>query len=86
MNNVNMKYKILSGIKGNSSMKLIYGYLLDTGNRELSLSYRKIGKSIGMTRNTVGRNMRKLRDIGVIKMQSRFSEDGARMSNKFILY
>ena len=71
---------------GNSSMKLLYGYILDTGEQEFTVSYRKLGKAVGMKRNTVGRNMRKLHNAGILRIQSRFSEDGARVSNKFILY
>lgn len=81
-----MKYKVLSKIGGNSSMKLLYGYMLDLGVKEFMSSYRKIGKEIGLTKGAVGRNMRKLRDNGVIKIESRYSEDGARLSNKFILH
>lgn len=86
MNNVNMKYVVLSNMKANSSMKLLYCYMLDLDKNEITASYRKIGKEIGMKRNTVGLNLRKLRDTGMIKIQSRYSEDGARLSNKFILY
>lgn len=86
MNSNMIKYKVLSNIFGNSSMKLLYGYILDTGEQEFAISYRKLGKAIGMKQNTVGRNMRKLRDAGILEIQSRFSEDGARISNKFTLY
>jgi len=81
----NMKYKILANLKGNSSMKLLYGYILDNGIDEITVSYRKLGKEIGMKKGTVGCNMRKLRDVGAIKIQSRYSDDGARLSNKYIV-
>ena len=86
MININMKYMVLSNMKANSSMKLLYCYMLDLDKDEIIASYSKIGREIRMKRNTVGRNLRKLRDAGMIKIQSRYSEDGARLSNKFILY
>lgn len=80
-----MKYKVLANLKGNSSMKLLYGYLLDNTDAEIVISYRRLGKEVGMKKSTVGTNMRKLKSAGILKIQSQFSEDGARLANKYIM-
>lgn len=80
-----MKYRVLANIKGNSSMKLLYGYLLDCGEAEINISHRQLGKEVGMKKSTVGVNLRKLRDIGAVKIKSRYADDGARLSNKYII-
>lgn len=81
------KYLLCGRLPVNSTAKLLYCYLTDTvgSSRELFKSAKKIGAAVGMSRAAVCRNMRLLKQNGLIEIVPQYTEDGGRLANKYIL-
>jgi cellulose biosynthesis protein BcsQ len=69
--------------------KLLYCYLLDmAGGRHHSvvISIKSLGKSVGLFRSATSRNLNRLRRrLGMIGIVPRYSEDGGRLSNQYLM-
>jgi len=81
------KYKICGEINTTITGKLLYLVLDDLANRdgEITIAQRKISDALQISKGTVGRNLRRLRDSGFISIRSQFSSDGGRLANKYIV-
>jgi predicted transcriptional regulator len=82
------RYRLLVGIALPSSAKLLYSFLLDVaggGNGTVWLSSRRLAIEMGLSTSAVRRNLRRLEQCGLIRLTSRYSTEGARMTNKITM-
>jgi DNA-binding MarR family transcriptional regulator len=82
------KYSLAGELETTVSGKLLYLFLLDTvdANGKISISQRRVSESLGLSRGTVSRNLRRLYKRGYIDIQPQFHEDGGRAANKYIVF
>lgn len=81
------KYKLCGRVQSSVSGKLLYLILTDMANRngEIVIPQRKISEALHISKGTVSRNLRKLRDCGYIDVLPQFHNDGGRAANKYIV-
>ena len=81
------KYKICGDIDTTVSGKLLYLVLDELANKngEIVIPQRKISDALHISKGTVSRNLRRLRDGGYIDIHSTFHSDGGRAANKYIV-
>jgi len=86
MNNM-AKYQHLRTLDTTVSGRLLYLILMDITdtNGSVVIPQRSISDAIGLSKGTVSRNLRKLRDGGYIKVVSQYHSDGGRAANKYII-
>jgi predicted transcriptional regulator len=85
MNNLT-RYKLCAGLKVPPAAKLLYCYILDISNDNYSLviSIKNLSKGVGLSRSAVSRNLHRLKRIGMIGIVPQYTDDGGRLSNKYI--
>jgi len=81
------KYKICGDIDTTVSGKLLYLVLDELANKngEIIIPQRKISDALHISKGTVSRNLRRLRDGGYIDIQAQYRGDGGRVANKYIV-
>jgi predicted transcriptional regulator len=82
------RYKLCAGLHVPAAAKLLYCYLLDmSGGRHSSvvISVKKLAKDVGLSRSATSRNLHHLKHLDMIGIVPRYSEDGGRLSNQYIL-
>ena len=81
------KYKLCGEVTTSISGKLLYLILMDITdeNNAVSIPQHRISKVLGISKGTVSRNLRKLRDGGYINVIPQYHSDGGRAANKYIL-
>ena len=82
------RYRLFAGLRAPATAKLIYCYLLDrTGgrHRSITVSTRSLAADMGLSRSATGRNLRRLRHLGLLSVSPRYTEDGGRLSNEYKL-
>lgn len=82
------KYRLAGELETTVSGKLLYLLLLDIvdGNGKITISQRRISETLGISKGTVSRNFRKLRNRGYIDVIPQFhDDDGGRAANKYIV-
>ena len=79
------KFKLCAELDINTSGKLLYLILMDLidENNMIVIPQKKIGTALGMSRDTVSRNLRKLERIGAISIVPTFNEYGGQMANQY---
>jgi len=79
------KYKLCGDIDATITGKLLYLILdeLADGNGEVVIPQRKISDALHISKGTVSRNLRRLRDGGYINIHSTYHSDGGRAANKY---
>jgi len=78
------KYKLCADVKSSVSAKLLYLILIEMSDEQgkSAVSQRKIGEALGLSRDTVRRNIRRLKDSGLIEVLPQWNEDGGQSVNK----
>ena len=81
------KYKLCGDIDATITGKLLYLILdeLADGNGEVVIPQRKISDALHISKGTVSRNLRRLRDGGYINIHSTYHSDGGRAANKYVV-
>lgn len=82
------RYKTFASLRIPAAAKLIYCYLLDlAGSRHINVavSVRTLAHDVGLSRSAVRRNLRRLRQLGMINVTPRYTEDRGRLSNEYVL-
>ncbi len=81
------KYKLCGEVTTSISGKLLYLILMDITdeNNTVSIPQRRISEVLDISKGTVSRNLRKLRDGGYINIIPQYHGDGGRAANKYIL-
>jgi len=84
MNKLN-KYKLCGEIDSTVIGKLMYLILNELANRngEIIIPQRKICDALRISKGTISRNLRRLRDGGYIDIQPQYHSDGGRAANKY---
>ena len=82
-----MKYRFCGNIGTTVSGKLMHLILTDISNRngETTIPQRRISEALGISKGTVSRNLRLLRDSGYIDVLPQYHSDGGRSANKYIV-
>lgn len=82
------RYRLCAGLHVPAAAKLLYCYLLDiSGGRHNSvvISVKNLAKSVGLSRSATSRNLHRLKRLDMIGIVPRYSEDGGRLSNQYML-
>lgn len=80
------RYKLIARLPIPAGAKLIYCYLLDVSDgRGITISVRKLGKSVGLSRSATRRNLHRLKHLDMLDISPRYSNDGGRLSNQYKL-
>lgn len=82
------RYKLCAGLHVPAAAKLLYCYLLDiSGGRHKSvvMSIKTLAKSVGLSPSATSRSLHRLKRLNMIGIVPRYSEDGGRLSNQYIL-
>jgi len=79
------KYKLCGEVDATVTGKLLYIILNELANRngEVIVPQRKISDALHISKGTVSRNLRRLRDGGYIDVQPMYHSDGGRAANKY---
>ena len=79
------KYKICGEIDTTITGKLLYLILDELANRngEIVIPQRKLSDALQISKGTVSRNLRRLRNGGYIGIQPQYHSDGGRAANKY---
>lgn len=81
------EYKVAGQMKTTTSAKMLYLLLNELAGNDgvVNISHRKLGKILGMHRSTVSRSLRRLERSGDIYIRSRYTNDGGRLANEYIV-
>lgn len=81
------KFRLVGELDATISAKLLYLVLLDVIDEEnkIVIPQKRISAALGISKNTVSRNMHRLERIGAIRIVPQFDEYGGQKPNKFIL-
>ena len=81
------KFKPCGDIDTTVTGKLLYLILDELANRngEIIIPQRKISEALHISKGTVSRNLRRLREVGYIDMFPTYHSDGGRAANKYIV-
>ena len=82
-----LKYKICGEVDATATGKLLYLVLIELVDRsgEVVIPQRKISDVLHISRGTVSRNLRRLREGGYIDIQPQYHSDGGRAANKYMV-
>lgn len=86
MNNLD-KLRLCGGMEVPPSAKLLYLMLLElSGSKgKVMVPHRQLAATMGISRCTVGNNLRRLQQAGYIKIRTKYSIYGGRLPNLYIL-
>ena len=81
------KYRLVGELDTTVSAKLLYLVLLDEidEDNKIVIPQKRISAALGLSRNTVSRNLRKLGKRGYIDVIPQFNEYGGQMPNKYVV-
>ena len=81
------RYKLCARMNTTPFAKLLYCYLLDVTDdkNSITISVKSMAKAVGLSRSAVGRNLHCLKRLDMLSILPRYSEDGGRLSNKYVL-
>jgi predicted transcriptional regulator len=80
-------YRVCSGEPLTPAAKLLYIYLTDIleNRSSVAISVKKLASGVGISRSAVRRSLHRLERLGMIGIVPRYTGDGGRLSNKYIL-
>ena len=81
------EFKIAGKIKSTVSAKMIYMLLSEIADGEgvVKISQKKLRKILGLHKTTVRKNLWRLEKRDYIYIRSRYTEDGGRLANEYIV-
>lgn len=82
------RYRLLAGAGLSPAAKLLYSYPLDLAggrNGTVWLSSRRLAAEVGLSSSAVRRNLHRLEQFGLIRLSSRYSAEGVRLTNKITM-
>lgn len=82
------RYRLCAGLHAPAAAKLLYCYFLDmTGGRHNSvvISVKNLARGVGISRSATSCNLHRLKQMDMIGITPRYSEDGGRLSNQYTL-
>lgn len=81
------EFKVVGEIKTTVSAKMIYMLLSKLADREggVQISQKRLSKILGIHKTTVRKNLWRLEKSGCIYIRSKYTEDGGRLANEYIV-
>ena len=81
------KFKLVGELETTISGKLLYLVLLDVIDEEnkIVIPQKRISEALGISKNTVSKNLRRLGRRGYIDVIPQFNEYGGQMPNKYVV-
>lgn len=81
------EFKVVGEIESTVSAKIIYMFLSKIANREgvIQISQKKLSKILGIHKTTVRKNLWRLEKSGYIYIRSRYTADGGKLANEYIV-
>ena len=82
------RYRLCTGLHVPAAATLLYCYLLDMSggrHRSVTISVKNLAKGVGISRSAASCNLYRLKRMDMIGIAPRYSEDGGRLSNQYIL-
>jgi DNA-binding MarR family transcriptional regulator len=81
------KYRLAGTMDATPSSKLLFMILMDLIDMDnaVKIPQRRIAETLGLSKGTVSRNLRKLRDGGYIGVIPQYHSDGGRAANKYYI-
>ena len=81
------KFKMCGEVDATVTGKLLYLILDELANKngEVIIPQRKISDALHISKGTVSRNLRRLRDGGYIDVHPQYHSDGGRAANKYVI-
>jgi len=81
------KYQMAGELDTGISAKLLYLLLLDTADAEgeLIIPQKRVSEALGISRNTVSRNFRRLARTGAVQIIPTYNQYGGQMPNKYVI-
>jgi predicted ArsR family transcriptional regulator len=81
------KYRLSGTMNATPSGKLLFMILMDLIDMDntVVIPQRRISETLGLSKDTVRRNLHKLQDEGYIGIQSQYHSDGGRAANKYYI-
>lgn len=80
------RYRLCAGLHAPAAAKLLYCYLLDRSDGgSVIISVRNLAKGVGLSHSATGRNLHRLERQAMLEIRPRYSEDGGRLANKYVL-
>lgn len=82
------RYKLCTELPVPPAAKLLYCYLLElSGGRHQNtiVSVKKLAKDMGLSCSATSHNLHRLEKLNMIGIVPRYTEDGGRLSNQYIL-
>ena len=82
------KYQMAGEVETTTAAKLLYLLLLDTADAkgEITIPQKQVGAALGISRNTVSRNFRKLKEQGLIDVVAQYNECNGQMPNRYVVH
>jgi DNA-binding MarR family transcriptional regulator len=79
------KYKLCGNLDVAVTAKMLYLILLEITDEDnkVIIPQRRVSETLGISKGTVSRNLRKLRDRGYIEISPQFHSDGGRAANQY---
>jgi predicted transcriptional regulator len=81
------EFKVAGKIKTTVSAKILYMLLSEIADEEgiVQISQKKLSKILGLHKTTIQKNLWRLERSGYIYIRSRYTEDGGRLANEYIV-
>jgi predicted transcriptional regulator len=81
------EFKVAGKINTTISGKMLYMLLseLADSNGVINISQRKISQILGLHKSTISKNLRRLEKNGYIYIRSKYTQDGGRLANEYVL-
>lgn len=81
------EFKVAGEIKTTVSAKMIYMLLSKLADREgvVQISQKRLSKILGLHKTTICKNLWRLEKSGYIYIRNRYTEDGGRLANEYIV-
>jgi len=79
------KYKLCGNVKSTISAKLLYLVLTELSDEQgnITVSQRKISETLGISKGTVQKNLKRLRNAGFVRVTPQWNPDGGQTVNKY---
>jgi Mn-dependent DtxR family transcriptional regulator len=80
-------FKYLRTLDTSVSGRLLYLVLSEISGADntVTVSQRRVSEALGVSKQTVSRNLRRLKEDGYIDIYSQYHADGGRAANKFVI-
>ncbi|QUH31111.1 winged helix-turn-helix transcriptional regulator [Vallitalea guaymasensis] len=81
------EFKVVGKINTTISGKMLYMLLNELADKNgvVNISHRKLSEILGISKSAVSRNLRRLEENGQIYIRSRYTSDGGRLANEYIV-